>query len=294
MSAPKDMRRVPFRIPLRVPVGEVTERVGELLEGPSGWGEYSPLPSWSADERAAAERAAIEAATEPFPKQLREQVEVNAMIPRVAPHDAARMAVDSGCRTIKIKVGDPASIERVAAVRDALPDARIRLDANGSLDADIVGVMLAMLSRYDIEYVEDPLPTLEQLAHLRKGSSILIAAEQSVRTLDDAKRLRALDAADVVVIKPQRIGGARAALAAAEETGVPAVASSALETSVGLAMVVAVAAALPDAPFAHGVGTAALLERDVVRDPLVPVDGMITPRRPEVLEALDGLGGLDG
>ena len=81
------------------------------------------------------------------------------------------------------------------------------------------------------------------------------------------------------VIKPQRIGGARAALDAAEEAGVPAIASSALETSVGLAMVVAVAAALPDAPFAHGVGTAGLLERDVTSQPLVPVDGVIEPRR---------------
>lgn len=278
------MRRVPFRVRLRVPVGDVTERAGELLEGPAGWGEYSPLPSWSADERAAAERAAIEAATEPFPPAVRERVEVNAMIPRVAPEEAARLAVASGCRTIKIKVGDPASIDRVAAVRDALPEARIRLDANGSVDPSMISVILPMLARYDIEYVEDPLPTLEQLAVLRKGSSLLIAAEASVRTIEDAKRLRALRAADVVVLKPQRMGGVRAALAAAEEAGVPAVASSALETSVGLAAVVACAAALPDAPFAHGVGTALLLAADVVSDPLVPVEGILSPRRPTVIE----------
>ena len=63
-------------------------------------------------------------------------------------------------------------------------------------------------------------------------------------------------------------------------------ASSALETSVGLAVVVAVAASLPDAPFAHGAGTAQLLESDVVDDPLIPIGGWLTPRRPAVNQRL--------
>ena len=66
------------------------------------------------------------------------------------------------------------------------------------------------------------------------------------------------------MIKPQRIGGVREALRAADAGGVPAIASSALETSVGLAAVVALAASLPDSPYAHGAGTALLLESDVV------------------------------
>lgn len=276
-----ELKRIPFRCRLRVPVGSVTERTGELIHGPVGWGEWSPLPSWSADERAAAERAAIEAATEGFPEPLRERIEVNAMIPRVSPDEAARIAIASGCRTIKIKVGDGDSAARVRAVREALPDARIRLDANGAWDLLTASVAVSRLSEFDIEYVEDPVASMEDLAQMRRGSSVLLAAESCVRTLEDVKRLRELRAADVLVIKPQRIGGARAALQAAEEAGIPVVASSALETSVGLAMVAAVAAALPDAPFAHGVGTAALLAEDVTDDPLLPVEGLMTPRRVE-------------
>ncbi|MGZ4140399.1 MAG: enolase C-terminal domain-like protein [Actinomycetota bacterium] len=279
------LRTVPFRTRLRVAVGDVSEREGMLYEGPAGWGEYSPLPSWSPAERAAAERAAIEAASEPFPEPVRATVEVNTMIPRVSPEHAARMAVASGCSTVKIKVGDPASVERVHAVRDALPAARIRLDANGAWDPDTAGIFLAQVRGLDIELIEDPVAAMEDLAIFRRGSAVLVAAESCVRTVEDARRLRALDAADAIVIKPQRIGGARAALAAAEEAGVPAIASSALETSVGLAMVAAVAAALPDAPFAHGIGTATLLEQDVTASPLVPVRGSIEPRRiaPDVL-----------
>jgi len=278
------MRRVPFRVRLRVPVGEVTERVGELLEGPAGWGEWSPLPSWSPEERAAAERAAIEAATEAFPVPLRARVAVNAMIPRVPPAEAARLALETSCKTIKVKVGDEDSSDRVAAVRDARPDARLRLDANGAWDLSMAGFALASLSRYDLEYCEDPVASLEDMARLRKGSGVRLAAEACVRTVEDAMRLRALRAADVLVVKPQRIGGIRASLAAAEEAGIPCVPSSALETSVGLSAVLAVAAALPMLEFACGIGTATMLERDVVRDPLVPdADGFLTPGRPEVI-----------
>ena len=274
-----ELREIAFTTRLRVPVGDVVEREAMLIEGPAGWGEYSPLPSWSEDERAAAKRSAIEAASEVFPPAARARIDVNAMVPRVPPEQAARMAIESRCKTIKIKVGDAASVERVRAVRDALPRARIRLDANGAWDPGTAGIFLAQVRGLDIELIEDPVPTLEEMARFRRGSAVLVAAESCVRTVEDARMLRKLDAADAIVIKPQRIGGVRAALDAADEAGVPAIASSALETSVGLAMVAAVASALPDAPFAHGVGTAGLLERDVTSDPLSPTDGVMRPRR---------------
>ena len=265
---------------LRVPVGGVEERRVRLLEGPAGWGEWSPLPSWSEAEVAAAQEAAEEAATRDFPAARRPLVTVNAMVPRLEPGLAARLAVESGCGTVKVKVGDAAGEERVAAVRAMVgPNVRLRLDANGAWDPDTAIVELRRLSVHDVELVEDPVATLEELAWLRRRTGVPVAAEMSVRTVADARRLRELDAAAAVVLKPQRIGGIRAALAAATEAAVPAIASSALETSVGLAAVLALAAALPDSPFAHGCGTALLLASDVTRDPLVPVGGVLRPRR---------------
>jgi o-succinylbenzoate synthase len=275
------MRRIAFAVPLLEPIGSLTERRGWLLEGPAGWGELSPLPSWSGGERSAAEHAAEEAAAQPFPEVVRDRVEVNVMIPRVAPERAAALAAVSGCRTAKVKVGDALDEARIEAVRGALgASARIRVDANGAWpDSDAALRGLRALGRFDLELVEDPVPSLEDLALLRRVSPFPVAAEMSVRTVHDARRLRTLGAADAVVIKPQRIGGVRAALAAAEEAGVPAIVSSALETSVGLAAVLAVAAAVPNAPFAHGVGTALLLGDDVTTDPLLPIDGALEPRR---------------
>lgn len=273
--------RLPFAVRLAVPVGDVVERRGWLIRGRAGWGEFSPLPSWSETERRAAERAAEEAATRVFPTAFRDMVEVNAMIPRVAPAEAARLALASGCRTAKVKIGDELGVARVAAVRDALgPTARIRLDANGAWPgADTAITALASFVPFDIELVEDPVATLDELARVRRTCPIAVAAEMSVRTIDHARKLGRLRAADAVVLKPQRIGGVRAALDAAEAAGVPAIASSALETSVGLAAVAALAAALPEAPFAHGVGTALLLAEDVTSDPLVPVAGRLRVRR---------------
>jgi o-succinylbenzoate synthase len=278
------VRRLQFSVDLVHPVMGVTRRTGYLLEGPAGWGECSPLASWSDAERAAAERSALESAMLPFPTQTRDRVAVNAMVPRLAPDVAAALALRSGCGTIKVKVGDDESIDRVAAIRSACgPRARLRLDANGSWDVDTAVRMLALLRSYDIELVEDPVASLEDLASVRRRVSMPVAAESSIRTTADAQRFHDLEAADVIVLKPQRIGGVREALRAAETAGVPAIASSALETSVGLATVVALAASLPDSPFAHGAGTALLLASDVVSDPLVPLDGWLVPRRPHVL-----------
>jgi len=271
------LRRIPFSVPLRVPVMGVGERTGWLLEGEHGWAEVSPLPSWSASERDAAERAALDW-LERVATVRAETVAVNAMVPRLHPDDAAQLALDSGCTTIKVKVGDDDGVDRVAAVRAALgPGAVIRLDANAAWDIDSAVCELARLAPYDIELVEDPVASMTDMASLRRRSPIPIAAEMCVRTVADAARLAELEAADAVVLKPQRIGGFTATLDAATAARMPAIASSALETSVGLALVVACAAALGD-PFAHGAGTALLLVHDVTSTPLPPDHGHLTVR----------------
>jgi O-succinylbenzoate synthase len=283
MSEPRPGgRRIPFSVALRHPVLGVTTRSGWLIQGAAGWAEWSPLPSWSREEGEAARRGALEAADQAFPPVIQASVEINTMIPRVAPDVAARMAVAAGCHTVKVKVGDPEGEARVRAVREAVgPAVHIRVDANGSWDLEEAIHSLDRLAGYDIELVEDPVGTLDELARLRPRCSIPVAAETSIRTIEDVDEMRRLGAADVLVIKPQRIGGIGAALRAAERAGIPVVVSSALETSVGLAACLAVAAALPASPYAHGIGTASLLAEDVTAVPLLPVQGRLVPRRVE-------------
>src|SRR6185436_3861570 len=105
--------------------------------------------------------------------------------------------------------------------------------------------------------------SVDELVELRgrvKYMGIPIAADESVRKAEDPLAVARAGAADLLVIKAQPLGGVRRALEIVAEAGLPAVVSSALDTSVGLAMGVALAAALPQLDYDCGLGTASLFE----------------------------------
>ena len=183
-------------------------------------------------------------------------------------------------------------------MRDALgPDGRIRVDANGAWYVDEAVAAIAALDRAagGLEYVEQPCATVEDLAAVRRRVDVPIAADESIRRAADPYRVRDLEAADIAVLKVQPLGGVRACLRIAEDIGLPVVVSSALETSVGIAAGVALAAALPELPYACGLATVQLLTDDVAVEPLLPVDGALPVRRPEVdAAALDRLAAAAG
>ena len=277
-------------VPLRVPVPGLAAVSAVLLEGPAGWGEWSlPPPGYPADP-VRGRRAAEEAACRTWPPAARDRVRVNAVVPALDPPTAAAVAagaVGGGARCVKVKVGSGDDAGRVAAVRDAVgPGVALRLDANGAWDVDTAVSAVARLAVHDLELVEQPAATLDDLARVRRRSAVPVAADECVRGVEDARRLRRLDAADAVVVKVQPLGGVAAALQVAEAAGVPAIVSSLYETSVGLAAGLALAAALPELPYACGLGTGALLAGDVVADPLVPVGGELVVRRPAPVPAL--------
>lgn len=284
----RDARGRAFAIGMRTRFRGITVREGLLVRGPAGWGEFSPFAEYPPAECARWWAACHEAAHIGWPAPRRDTIPVNATVPAVPPAEAARIAAASGCGTAKVKVAergqDPAAdLERVAAVRDALgPRGRIRVDANGGWDVDTAVRMVAKLDAYDLEYVEQPCATVDELARVRRRVAVPVAADESIRRAEDPLRVRDAEAADIVVLKVQPLGGVRAALELAQECGLPAVVSSAVETSVGLAAGAALAAALPELAYACGLGTLSLLTADVCADPLVPVGGAIGVRRPVV------------
>ncbi|HYH50994.1 MAG TPA: enolase C-terminal domain-like protein, partial [Acidimicrobiia bacterium] len=239
------------------------------------------------------EEAVREAVFLGWPPALRARVPVNALVPAVDPDTAARLAGEAlaaGMTTVKVKVGGrrpDEDVDRVAAVRGAVgPAAQIRLDANGAWDVDAATAALERLAAYDLELVEQPVADLADLARVRRRAAVPVAADECIRSLGDARRLAALAAADAIVVKVQPLGGVRAAMQVIEAAGVPAIVSSLYETSVGLAAGVALAAALPELPYACGLGTGALLAGDVVAEPLLPTGGTLEVRRPEPEPAL--------
>jgi o-succinylbenzoate synthase len=285
-DAPGTLEARVWSIPMRTRFRGIDVRDGVLVHGPAGWGEFSPFWDYDVAESRRWWASAYEAAVVGWPDPRRASVPVNVTVPAVGPERAHAIVAGSGCRTAKVKVAEPGQspaddVARVEAVRDALgPDGAIRVDANAAWDVDTAVARLRELDRVGLEYAEQPCATIEELAQLRRRVDVRIAADEVVRRAVDPRRVALAEAADVVVLKVQPLGGVRAALEVAEAHGLPCVVSSALESSVGIAAGVALAAALPELPFACGLATVALFTADVTSEPLLPVDGAVPVVRP--------------
>lgn len=286
---------ITYSIGLKNKFRGITVREGMLFEGPAGWAEWSPFLDYDDATCVSWLQAAREAAVDGWPAPVRDVVPVNCTVPAVTPDKAAEIVKASGCTTAKVKVAEPGQtldddLERVEAVRDAIGTGRVRIDANGLWSVDEAVRNLKALARFDLEYVEQPCASVEDLALVRRRTDVPVAADESIRRAEDPLLVKKLEAADIAVLKVQPIGGVRACLEIAEQIGLPVVVSSALETSVGIAAGVALAAALPELPYACGLATVSMFTSEVVAEPLLPVDGFLPVRRvqpdPALLEAV--------
>lgn len=277
----------PVRIPLRMRFRRVSWREAVLIEGGSGWGEFSPFPEYPPEVTVRWLAAALEAAYGEWPTPVRGRIPVNTTIPAVPAPVAAVLARESECRTAKVKVAEPGQtfgedLERVAAVRQALgPEGRIRIDVNGNWSVPQAVERLAKLGEYDLEYAEQPVRTIEEFAELRTETDVKLAGDEVIRLADDPMEVVERGVLDVLVLKVQPLGGMRRLLDLARRSELPVVVSSALDTSIGLAAGLYTAASLPHLQLACGLGTGTLFEGDVVDEPLLPEHGWLSVRRPE-------------
>jgi O-succinylbenzoate synthase len=299
LPTPAELRAVAavVSLPMTTRFRGIETREALLLRGPEGWSEFSPFVEYDDAEASTWLAAAIDFGWNAQPEPLRDRIPVNATVPAVTASEVAGvLSRYDGCRTVKVKVAERGQslrddVARVGAVRDALgPEGRIRVDANGAWNLDEAEHALHELARYDLEYAEQPCASVDELAELRRRLAdwdIPVAADESVRKADDPLAVARAGAADLVVVKAQPLGGIRSALRIVAEAGLPAVVSSALDTSIGLSMGAHLAAALPQLDHDCGLGTAALLAADVTAAPLVPSSGAIQVRRvdadPELL-----------
>lgn len=280
-----------FTVPLTIQFRSVTSRSGLLVHGPQGWGECAPFAEYDAAESSQWLRSAVDAATATPPPARRDEVAVNVTIPVCGPAQAADRVLAAGCFTAKVKVADPRvtladDAARIAAVAEALasvagPRARLRIDVNGLWQRDEACRALEVLSDAaspvgGLEYVEQPCERVEDLAYVRRHSGVRVAADESIRRAEDPFMVVEQDAADLAVIKVAPLGGVRRALNLAERLPIPVVVSSAIDTSIGLASGVELAAALPELIFACGLDTRRLLACDVTGASVVSSGGMLS------------------
>ncbi len=275
----------------------LSHREALIFKGTRRWAEFSPFIEYSDQEASNWLASAISFANQELPKLNRSSVGVNATLPAVDPEDVESVLAKFGeFSTVKIKVaevGQPliADVLRVLKVAETYPDCRIRLDANGNFKPEQALELLAQIPLERLDYFEQPCASIDELVELRKTIShlklnVLIAADESIRKTADPFEVARRGAADIVMLKVQPLGGIENCLEIALETGLPAVVSSALETSIGLAQGAYLAAALPELAFDCGLGTLSLMESDITSKPLLSVGGRITPREVEPDQSL--------
>lgn len=284
-------------IPMRLRFRGIEHREVMLLRGEAGWAEFSPFPEYGVPEASRWLASALEIARLGLPASNVAQIEVNATVPAVpAAAVPGVLARFPGARTAKVKVAEPGQtleddLARVAAVREALgPEGHIRVDANGNWGEDAALSALERLAECGLQYAEQPVADVLAMARLRallrdRGVPVPIAADESIRKAEDPLRVAELGAADVVILKVAPLGGVARARRVAADCGLPAVVSSALDTSVGISAGLALAASLPapqsaifggpGARPACGLGTVSLLADDVLTTPLRPVAGKL-------------------
>ena len=262
----------------------VTSREVALFEGPHGWGEFSPFLEYSFEESIPWLISGIESAFVESPTLLRSEIEVNATLPAVDSPSEISEILDSfdGINVVKIKVGGDLELDlnRIACVRELRPSAKIRIDVNGLWDVDQASNFITQIG--DIEYVEQPCATLEELRELKKRCSVLIAGDEIIRKAKDPMNLELEGAVDIVMLKVAPLGGIMRALEIAKHHKLPVAVSSALESAVGISHGLKLAAAIPHLDFACGLGTGSLLAVDVAHLPIRGGKIQVSNIRPEI------------
>jgi len=258
-------------LPMKTSFRGITVREVALIKGEYGWGEFSPFLEYDDAESAPWLASAIEAATQPKPKTYRTEVAVNGTIPATNDKEELERVVNSfpGVTTFKVKVGSSADedIARIKALRALRPNAKFRIDANGLLSVEQAVSLLQLVG--DIEYIEQPCATIEELRELKKQMNVKIVGDEVLRKAKDPFAIDLSGAVDYLMLKVQPLGGIKRAHQLAAHHKLPVVVSSALESAVGINYGLTLAASFADMNFDCGLGTGSLLAKNVAELPIV-------------------------
>ena len=274
-------------LPTKTNFRGVTVREVALFKGEQGWAEFSPFVEYDDQECAPWLACAIEAATVAKPHLYRTHVAVNGTIPALNDEaDLERVVISfPGVKTFKVKVGTDVSddLHRLDVIRTLRPNAAIRIDVNGLWSVDEAEMFLNSVG--EIEYVEQPCATIEELRELKQRVDVKIVGDEVLRKSTNPFDVDLTGAVDFLMLKVQPLGGIKRAHALAEHHKLPVVISSALESAVGINYGLMLAASFEEMRFDCGLGTGSLLAKNVAELPII--DGKIEIS--DVNPVLDGL-----
>jgi O-succinylbenzoate synthase len=263
-------------LPTKTNFRSIRVREVALFQGPAGWGEFSPFLEYGARECVPWLVSGIEAALIVAPLPLRQEIAITATLPALNSKEeiAGVLSWYPGCTTVKIKVGSDLheDLARIEYVREILPAAQLRIDVNGNWSVDYALTAInAIYEGGELEYVEQPCRTLEELRELKAKLQIpvLIAGDEVIRKSTRPLALDLQDAVDIVMLKVAPLGGIERSIEIAQKHGLPVVVSSAMDSAVGISYGLKLAAMLPELRYACGLATGKLLSSDVANLPII-------------------------
>jgi len=212
-------------------------------------------------------------------------VNVNAVIGLSPLNEIGKIVTElikKGYKTLKLKVGRENFDNDLSVIKEvrshAGNDIKIRIDANGKWNFNSAKSNLKKLEKFDIEYCEQPVAKSINFIRLREQTTIPLAADESIRSMQDAEDFITKKAASVLILKPMMLGGiinTMKIVDLAKRKKIKVVITSSFESVVGRSFAILAASFLKNET-AHGLGTAEYFEKDIVEDPYPVKKGIIS------------------
>jgi o-succinylbenzoate synthase len=222
--------------------------------------------------------------SELFKKPVTKNISVNGVIGLMNSYEAvnkAKKQKSEGYRTIKVKVGrdnfeDDFNV--LKSIREITgKNLKLRIDANSKWNVKEAVTNLKQLEPIDIEYIEQPVADIEDFPEVKSGTSIPLAADESLRSFEDSVYITKNNLAQVLILKPMMLGGLTTTMRIineAEKNNLKVVITSSFETSIGRSIAVFAAGILKQKT-AHGLSIADYFENTIVNDPFPVKSGII-------------------
>jgi o-succinylbenzoate synthase len=285
-----------FRVELTDAMRQETYREGVLIRGDFGWSEFAPFPHHTIEHCARWLQAALEMAWSKLPEPIEKQIKVNAISTSPDPNKAIDILTATRCKTLKVKLSGTnidSDIAFLKTIISAYPEIVFRIDFNGSLKISDALNYSNKLSEFNIEYIEQPCKSIEEIKELKALTKIPVAIDENLRLANDAtnpEHIKTItDVADFVVVKPIPVGGIKRFQSIAEQvikSGKKVVVSGSMDTSIGLYETLLAQSLLGESSqLVAGAGTGSILSTDVVTETLRAHNGVIEIKRLEVDES---------
>ncbi len=221
--------------------------------------------------------------------KIKNSVNVNGIIGFESAVNSAKRAMEltkKGFKTLKIKAGrnsDDGGFEEdykcILEIRKEVGDEiKIRIDINGKWNLLNAADNLKDLEKFNLEYAEQPVSELNDFIELSKITKVPLAADESIRSSNDAKNFIESNAVNYLIIKPMMLGGLFKSLELiklTESKNIKPVISSSFESAIGRVNTL-IAAATVKENIAHGLSVGEYFVNDLLPGKLKIIDGKIS------------------